>query len=329
MRVAVLAGGRSSEHDVSLASAEFVREGVAAAGHEVVAVTIERDGPWTHAGETLALQPGRGLLGADVVFPVLHGPFGEDGTVQGLLELLDVPYVGAGVLASALCMDKVVFKEVLAAAEVPQVGYAAVREPRWRSEPDLVRAELAVLGTPVFVKPARLGSSVGIAKVWSEAELGPALDAAFAHDPLVIVEAFSGGMEVECSVMGLGEPEASVPGEIVLLGADWYDYEAKYSDGGMELVVPARVPEPVRERVRELARETFVRTGCAGLARVDFFVDGEHVLVNELNTLPGFTATSVFPKLWEASGVGTAELVDRLLGFALERHAAERGGHAF
>jgi D-alanine-D-alanine ligase len=329
MRVAVLAGGRSSEHDVSLSSAAFVREGVAAAGHDVVAVTLERDGTWTHAGETLALQPGRGLLGADVAFPVLHGPFGEDGTVQGLLELLDVPYVGAGVLASALCMDKIVFKEVLAAAGVPQVAYAAVREPRWRAEPGAVRAELAVLGTPVFVKPARLGSSVGIAKVWSEVELGPALDAAFAHDPLVIVEAFSPGMEVECSVMGLGEPEASVPGEIVVLMGDWYDYEAKYTDGGMELVVPPRVPEAVRERVRDLARDTFVRVGCAGLARVDFFVEGDEVLVNELNTLPGFTATSVFPKLWEATGVGTAELVDRLLGFALERHAAERGGHSF
>jgi D-alanine-D-alanine ligase len=226
-------------------------------------------------------------------------------------------------------MDKIVFKEVLAAAEVPQVAYAAVREPRWRAEPDAVRAELAVLGTPVFVKPARLGSSVGIAKVWSEAELGPALDAAFAHDGLVIVEAFSPGLEVECSVMGLGEPDASVPGEIVLLGSDWYDYEAKYTDGGMELVVPARVPAPVAERVRELARETFVRVGCSGLARVDFFVEGDEVLVNELNTLPGFTATSVFPKLWEASGVDTAELVDRLLGYALERHAAERGDHAF
>jgi D-alanine-D-alanine ligase len=329
MRVAVLAGGRSSEHEVSLSSAAFVREAVAAAGHEVVAVTLERDGSWTHAGEELALRPGRGLLGADVAWPVLHGPFGEDGTVQGLLELLDVPYVGAGVLASALCMDKIVFKEVLAAADVPQVAYAAVREPRWRAEPDAVRAELALLGTPLFVKPARLGSSVGIAKVWSEAELGPALDDAFAHDGLVIVEAFSAGIEVECSVMGLDAPEASTPGEIVVLTSDWYDYEAKYTDGGMELVVPPRVPAPVRERVRELARETFVLVGCAGLARVDFFVEGETVLVNELNTLPGFTATSVFPKLWEASGVAAPELCERLLGFALGRHAAERGGHAF
>jgi D-alanine-D-alanine ligase len=329
VRVAVLAGGRSSEHDVSLHSAAFVREGVAAAGHEVLAVTIERDGRWLHGGEPVALSPGAGLLGADVVFPVLHGPFGEDGTVQGLLELLDVPYVGAGVLASALCMDKVVFKEVLAAAEVPQVAYAAVRERRWREEPDAVRHELALLGTPVFVKPARLGSSVGIAKVASEAELGPALDGAFAHDALVIVEAFSPGMEVECSVMGHDAPEASVPGQIVVIGRDWYDYEAKYGDGGMELRVPAEVPEGVREEVRRLAVDTFLRVGCSGLARVDFFVQDGQVLVNELNTMPGFTATSVYPKLWEASGVAAPELCDRLLGFALERHRAERAGHAF
>jgi D-alanine-D-alanine ligase len=329
MRVAVLAGGRSSEHEVSLRSAAFVREGVAAAGHEVVPVTLERSGAWTHDGEVLALRPGEGLLGADAVFPVLHGPFGEDGTVQGLLELLGVPYVGAGVLASALCMDKVVFKEVLAAADVPQVAYAGVREARWRAEPEAVRQELAVLGTPVFVKPARLGSSVGIAKVWSEAELGPALDEAFAHDPLVIVEAFSGGMEVECSVMGHDTPEASVPGEIVVLKGDWYDYAAKYGDGGMELRVPAGVPDAVREEVRRLAVDTFVRVGCSGLARVDFFVEDGRVLVNELNTMPGFTATSVFPKLWEASGVPAPDLCDRLVGFALERHRAERAGHAF
>jgi D-alanine-D-alanine ligase len=329
VRVAVLAGGRSSEHEVSLDSARFVREAVAAAGHEVLAVTIERSGPWVHDGTELALTPGGGLLQADAVFPVLHGPFGEDGTVQGVLELLDVPYVGAGVLASSLCMDKVVFKEVLAAAGVPQVPYAAVREHRWRTEPEAVRAELAVLGTPVFVKPARLGSSVGISKVWAEAEMTAALEAAFAHDGLVIVEAFSDGIEVECSVIGLHEPEASVPGEIVVLKGDWYDFEAKYTDGGMELVVPARVPEAVREQVRRLAVDTFVRVGCAGLARVDFFVEGDRVLVNELNTMPGFTQTSVFPKLWEASGIGADALCDRLLGYARERYDAERSGHAF
>jgi D-alanine-D-alanine ligase len=329
MRVAVLAGGRSSEHEVSLESAAFVREAVAAAGHEVLPVTIERGGAWVHEGETLALTPGGGLLGADAVFPVLHGPFGEDGTVQGLLELLDVPYVGAGVLASSLCMDKVVFKEVLAAADVPQVASLAVREARWQAEPAAVRNELAVLGTPVFVKPARLGSSIGIAKAWGEADLDAALDGAFAHDSLVIVEAFSAGMEVECSVLGNTRPEASPPGEIVVLKGDWYDYEAKYSDDGMELVVPARLPDAVTEQVRALAVDTFVRVGCAGLARVDFFVEGDRVLVNELNTMPGFTGTSAYPKLWEASGILPAELCDRLVRLGVERYEAERSGHSF
>jgi D-alanine-D-alanine ligase len=325
MRVAVLAGGRSSEHEVSLNSAAAVREGVAAAGHEVLPVTISRSGPWLFDDAELSLRPGGGLLGADVVFPVLHGPFGEDGTLQGLLELLDVPYVGAGVLASSLCMDKVVFKEVLAAAAVPQVPYAGVRRARWHAEPGAVARELAVLGTPVFVKPARLGSSVGIAKVWSEAELGPALDLAFAHDSLVIVEGFSAGLEVECSVLGNGDPEASTPGEIVLTGSEWYDYEAKYQPGGMELVVPARLAPAVLEEVRRLACDTFVRVGCSGLARVDFFVeDGDRVLVNELNTLPGFTATSVYPKLWEASGLPFPALCDRLLALAVERFESER-----
>ena len=329
MKVAVLAGGRSSEHEVSLNSAAAVREGVAAAGHDVLAITLERDGSWVLDGEKVALRPGEGLLGADVAWPALHGPFGEDGTVQGLLELLDVPYVGAGVLASSLCMDKVVFKDVMAAAGVPQVASMAVREARWRSDPDAVRAGLSTLGTPVFVKPARLGSSVGIAKVWSETGLPAALDAAFAHDGLVIVEAFSCGVEVECAVIGLDEPEASVPGEIVLLGAEWYDYEAKYAPGGMELVVPARLPEEVREEVRTLACDTFKRVGCTGMARVDFFVEGSDVLVNELNTLPGITQTSAFPRLWEATGVPFPELCDRLLGFARRRFEAERGSHAF
>ena len=325
MRIAVLAGGRSSEHDVSLNSAAAVRRGIAEAGHEVLPVTIERSGAWTYEGEPLSWTPGGGVLGADAVFPVLHGPFGEDGTIQGLLELLDVPYVGAGVLASSLCMDKVVFKEVLAAAAVPQVESVAVREARWRADPEAVTRELAVLGTPVFVKPARLGSSVGIAKVWSESELGPALDGAFAHDSLVIVEGFSDGMEVECSVIGLDDPEVSVPGEIVLLGADWYDYEAKYSDGGMELVAPARLSAAVLEEVRRLAHDTFIRVGCTGLARVDFFVeDGDRVLVNELNTMPGFTKTSVFPKLWEAAGTPFPDLCDKLLQFALARYERDR-----
>ena len=329
MRVAVIAGGRSSEHDVSLDSAVSVREGVAAAGHEVIDIRIARSGAWLHDGEPIGLRPGSGLLDAEAAFPVLHGPFGEDGTVQGLLELLDVPYVGAGVLASALCMDKVVFKEVLAAAGVPQVRYVAVRQPRWQLEPRAVRAELAELGLPIFVKPARLGSSVGIVKVTEAEEIDGALETAFGHDGLVIAEAFSDGLEVECSVLGLGEPEASLPGEIVLKGAEWYDYAAKYEPGGMELVVPARVPEAVQDEVRHLARDTFVRVGCAGLARVDFFVEGERVLVNELNTMPGFTATSVYPKLWEATGLSFPALCDRLIEIGLERFRIERGGHAF
>jgi D-alanine-D-alanine ligase len=324
MRVAVVCGGRSSEHDVSLSSGAAVRAGVAEAGHEVLDVRIARSGAWHHDGDVLSLEPGGGLLGAEAVFPVLHGPFGEDGTVQGLLELLDVPYVGAGVLASSLCMDKVVFKEVLAAAGVPQVAYVAVREPRWQNEPSAVRAELAALGLPVFVKPARLGSSVGIVKVAEADEIDGALETAFGHDGLVIVEAFSSGMEVECSVLGLAEPEASLPGEIELKGADWYDYAAKYEPGGMELVVPARIPDAVAAEVRRLAVDTFVRVGCAGLARVDFFVEGDRVIVNELNTMPGFTQTSVYPKLWEASGLPFPDLCRRLVHLAVERHEAEK-----
>jgi D-alanine-D-alanine ligase len=322
-RVAVLGGGRSSEHEVSLASAASVRAGLERAGHATVAIEIDRDGVWRRDGETVSLTPGRGLDGVDVVFPVLHGPFGEDGTVQGLLECVDVPYVGAGVLASALCMDKVLFKELMGHARLPQVDYRAAHEERFRSQQGAVLDELAELGLPVFVKPARLGSSVGIARVAAEPELVPALEVAFEHDPLVIVEAASDGLEVECSVIGNGEPIASQPGEIVL-GSGWYDYQAKYAPGGMELVVPARIPEAVRERVRELALETFRTTDCRGLARVDFFVEDERVLVNELNTMPGFTETSVFGALFAASGIPYPELLDRLVALALERYEAER-----
>ncbi|WP_259313350.1 D-alanine--D-alanine ligase family protein [Capillimicrobium parvum] len=319
MRIAVLSGGRSSEHDISLLSGESVRAGLAEAGHDVVDVRLARDGTWSSDGSEVELRAGRGLLRADCAFPVLHGPFGEDGTVQGLLECLDVPYVGAGVLPAALCMDKVVFKDVLARAGMPQVDYRAIREG---DDP----AVLEPLGLPVFVKPARLGSSVGIAKVSEPGELDGALRDAFTHDPLVIAEAMSSGLEVECSVLGNRDPIASQPGEILLAAGEsgWYDFEAKYSPGGMELVVPARIPEAVRERVRELAVETFRLTGCTGLARVDFFVEGDEVLVNELNTMPGFTPTSVYAKLFDASGVPYAELVDRLCRLAVERHERER-----
>jgi D-alanine-D-alanine ligase len=312
MRVAVLAGGRSSEHEVSLESATAVRAGLAAAGHEVVEVLLERDGSWSSGGAPVALEPGRGLLGCDVAWPVLHGPFGEDGTVQGLLELLDIAYVGAGVPASALCMDKLVFKDLMKAYGLPQVGYAAVAP-----------GHDSALELPLFVKPSRLGSSVGISKASTPEQLRAGIATAFEHDPRVIVEAMSTGMEVECAVLGNDDPVASQPGEIVV-NADWYDYEAKYTPGGMELQVPARLDEAVRGRVRELAVEVFRAVGCSGLARVDFFVeDGERVLVNELNTMPGFTPTSVFPKLWELSGVPFAELTDRLVALGVERHQSE------
>lgn len=331
-RVAVLGGGRSSEHDVSLASAASVRAGLERAGHEVLAVEISRAGAWTRDGAPVSLTPGGGLLDADVVFPALHGPFGEDGTVQGLLECLDVPYVGSGVLASAACLDKVVAKELLARARLPQVDYRAVRHARWAADPDAVLLELAPLGLPVFVKPARLGSSVGIARVTEAHELADALESAFGHDPLVIVEAAARGLEIECAVLGNDDPLASNPGEIVLTGAagagdgGWYDYEAKYTAGGMELVVPARISDELASRVRELAVEAFAALGCSGLARADFFVDADAgvVLVNELNTMPGFTETSVYGKLFAASGVPYEQLLSRLLELALERHARER-----
>jgi D-alanine-D-alanine ligase len=313
VRVAVLAGGRSSEHEVSLASAEAVRLGLTEAGHDPVDVRIDREGQWTHDGRELTLEPSGGLLEADVVFPVLHGPFGEDGTVQGLLELLDVPYVGAGVLASSLCMDKGLFKDLMAAHAVPQVDYAVVRDGE-RPQLDFP--------LPAFVKPARLGSSVGISKASGSQELAASLELAFEHDPIVVIERMAQGMEVECSVLGNGDPEASTPGEIVVRKGDWYDYEAKYTDGGMELVVPARTDH--LDEVRRLAVEVFRIVGCSGMARVDFFVTEDGVLVNELNTIPGFTATSVYAKLWEATGVPYPELLDRLLALALERHEAER-----
>jgi len=316
MRVAVLSGGRSSEHEVSLASGASVREGLAEAGHEVLDVRIERGGAWSLDGEPVVLEPGRGLLGADCVFPALHGPFGEDGTVQGLLETLDVPYAGAGVLASALCMDKVLFKDVMAQAGVPQVRYVSLR--------DGDAATVDGLGLPVFVKPARLGSSVGIVKVSEAAELDDALRTAFRHDPLVIVEAMSHGIEVECSVLGdTDDAAASEPGEITFQ-SEWYDYEAKYQPGGMELVVPARISEAARARVQELAVESFRRVGGSGLARVDFFVEGDDVLLNELNTMPGFTPTSVYAKLWDASGVPYPQLVDRLCEIGVARFERER-----
>jgi D-alanine-D-alanine ligase len=314
----VIRGGRSSEHDVSLRSGASVAAGLREAGHEVVEIVIERDGRWLTRDEEIAVRPGGGLLECDVAFPVLHGPFGEDGTVQGLLECLDVPYVGPTVLAAAVTIDKLTCKRLLAERGIPQVAFAEVGTPGWE-------AAVEAMGHPVWVKPSRLGSSVGILKVTEPGGLEAAIETARDHDPRVIVEAHADGREVECSVIGNERPEASIPGEIVA-HADWYHYAAKYEEGGMDLVVPPELPDEVIDRVRELAVEVFAACACTGLARCDFFVrDDAEVLVNEINTIPGFTDTSVFAKLWEAQGVAYPDVCDRLVGLARERHAADRG----
>jgi D-alanine-D-alanine ligase len=318
MKVAVLCGGRSSEHDVSLRSGGAVARGLEQAGHEAMLVTIARDGVWSLAGDPVELVPAAGLQGADAVFPALHGPFGEDGSVQGVLEWLDLPYVGSDVLASAVCMDKLTLKRLCAQRGLPQVEFAAVGEPGWRER-------CAEMGLPLWVKPSRLGSSVGISKVESPGdELDAAVEQALRHDPRVIVEAHSGGREVECSLLGNERVEASLPGEVIAHG-DWYDYETKYSAGGMELAVPAPIPDGQAEQLRALAVETFELGGCAGLARCDFFVEADGaILVNELNTMPGFTETSVYAKLWEASGIAYPDLCDHLVQLAIERHTKSR-----
>jgi D-alanine-D-alanine ligase len=326
--VALLAGGRSSEHDISLASARSVLSGLDPERYDVLGVNIGRDGRWQLEDANPAELPPAderhlpipsndrtpaALGSVDVVLPILHGPFGEDGTVQGLLELLDVAYVGAGVAASALAMDKDLFKKVMRDSGVPVARHHALRLGDPVENP---------FGYPVFVKPARLGSSVGISKVHDEAELGPAVERARRHDEKVLVEEFVAGMEVECGVLGnrVPPPIASLPGRIDTLHHEWYDYSSKYDEGGMELVIPPELPQETIELVQRRAVDSFVASECEGMARVDFFVraDGE-VVVNELNTIPGFTATSVYAKLFEASGVAYPELLDRLIELALER----------
>jgi D-alanine-D-alanine ligase len=333
LRVAVIAGGRSSEHEISVESARSVTGALDPDRYDVKAIEIHRDGRWElgsadarelgrPVAETLPVPTGSPpeVLGqVDVVLPILHGPFGEDGTVQGLLELAGVPYVGAGVTASALCMDKDLFKAVCRDKGIPVTRSVTVRNGDRPDNP---------FGYPVFVKPARLGSSVGISKVGAEDDLQKAVDLARRHDEKVLIEEFVPGVEVEVGVLGNKEPIASLPGEIVahgFSGVDWYDYSAKYDEGGMDLIVPPRIPEDKSERVQRLAVEAFVATDCEGMARADCFVrdDGE-VLVNELNTIPGFTATSVYARLFEKSGIPYPELLDRLVELALERH--ERRG---
>jgi D-alanine-D-alanine ligase len=330
VRVAVVAGGRSSEHEISLASARSVLEALDPERYETTTIAIGRDGRWAVGSGRQAIeeesvtvtqslpvladsQPAEALAAVDVVLPILHGPFGEDGTVQGLLELAGIPYVGAGVAASALCMDKELFKAVLRDRSIPVAANVTLRLG------DEIRNPF---GYPVFVKPARLGSSVGISKAHDEAELDAAVALARRHDEKVLVEEFVAGTEVECGVLGNVRPApiASVVGEIVP-HAEWYDYAAKYDAGGSDIIVPARIPEATAARVQELAVDSFIATECEGMARVDFFVrEGGEVVVNEINTIPGFTSTSVYARLFEASGIPYRELLDRLIQLALERH---------
>jgi D-alanine-D-alanine ligase len=360
IRLAVLYGGRSAEHQVSVVSARSVMEALDPDRFEVVPIAITRDGVWLlparspleltasdgglpeveAAGAELVVRPeprgsgglmvsppeGGGIGGVDVVFPILHGPFGEDGTVQGLFELADLPYVGSGVLGSALAMDKAMAKVVLAQAGLPQAPYLVVPERDWRDDPDRVAAEVAGrLAYPVFTKPARLGSSIGITKVKLPDGLAGGLADAFAHDTKALIEQGVAARELECGVLGNDAPEASVVGEVIP-SHEFYDFEAKYLDDALKLEIPAQVPETVRAQVRELSLRAFQALDCEGFARVDFFYEeaAGRVLVNEVNTIPGFTPKSMFPMLWAASGLAYPDLVARLVDLAVERHAARR-----
>jgi D-alanine-D-alanine ligase len=354
IRLAILYGGRSAEHQVSVVSARSVMEALDPDRFEVVPIAITRDGAWLlpdrspleltaaggglpevdAAGTEVALRPerhadsltGTGLGRVDVVFPILHGPFGEDGTVQGLFELADLPYVGSGVLASALAMDKAMAKVVLAQAGLPQAPYLVVPERDWVADPDAIAEEVAArLAYPVFTKPARLGSSIGISKVKTPAGLAAGLAAAFAHDGKALVEQGVVARELECGVLGNDAPEASVVGEVIP-GHEFYDFEAKYLDESLKLEIPAQVAEPVRARVRELSLRAFRALDCEGFARVDFFYEEAtgRVLLNEVNTIPGFTPKSMFPLLWAATGLAYPDLVARLVDLATERYAARR-----
>jgi D-alanine-D-alanine ligase len=375
LRVGVLYGGRSGEHEVSLASAAAVIGALDRTRYEPVPIRIEKDGRWSlaerpptmvSAGEVIeqarldSARPSRAGrevhlvahpsentilsidrsreqadggqamvtgLNLDVIFPVLHGPYGEDGTIQGLLELANVPYVGAGVLASAVGMDKGMMKVVFAAHGLPVCAYTVVRRSDWQANREAVAATLeAELGYPAFVKPANLGSSVGISKAKDRAGLVEAMDLAGSFDRRIIVEAaVPDAREIECAVLGNDDPEASVPGEVIP-SREFYDYEAKYLDEGSKTVIPADLPPAIVEKVRQLSIDAFKSIDCAGMARVDFLLsrrDGA-IFVNEVNTIPGFTTISMYSKMWQASGVSYAELLDRLLALAMERHAAKQ-----
>jgi D-alanine-D-alanine ligase len=354
-RLAVVFGGRSTEHAISCISAGSILAAVDRDRYDVVAVGITPEGRWVlapddpallalsgrelpavkdgqavalpgdpTAGGLVPLEDGPALLGAvDVVFPVLHGPYGEDGTLQGLLELAGVPYVGSGVLSSATAMDKSVARVLLAAAGIPVTRAVTVRAARWAADEGGVVDQVGGLGLPVFVKPSRGGSSIGISKVRDLADLPAAVELALRSDPKVLVEAMVVGREVECGILedGDGRPQASVPAEVRVVGDhEFYDFDAKYLDNATQLDVPADLPPDVTERLQAMACAAYDALDCAGLARVDFFVGPDGALtVNEVNTMPGFTATSMYPRMWAASGVGYPELVDRLVQAALRR----------
>ncbi len=354
LRVGIIFGGRSGEHEVSLASAASVIQAVDRTRFEPVPIGIAKDSRWLVGGDplralaqavgiTLALpdavaEPSEALekveardgLPAglssrlDVVFPLIHGPFGEDGTLQGLLELAGIPYVGAGVMASAVGMDKVVQKAVFRAHGIPVAEHLVVLRRHWEREPEAVKARvLAATGFPCFVKPANLGSSVGVSKAKSPDELSEAMALAGRYDRKLLVERAVAAREIEVSVLGNDDPQASVPGEVIP-EKEWYDYEAKYTPGLARLVIPAPLSAAAAEAVRQLAVKAFRAIDCSGMARVDFFFEGDRIILNELNTIPGFTATSAYARLWEASGLAYPALITRLIELALERHADKR-----
>ena len=370
LRVGVIYGGRSGEHEVSIASAAAVVQNLDRQRYEPTPIRIEKDGRWiiadrlpavSSAAEVIeqtradgAKRLGRGGreahmlaypgdeqimtidrgtapaitgLALDVVFPVLHGPYGEDGTVQGLLELANIPYVGAGVLGSAVGMDKAVAKLLFAARGLPQTPYLVVLRSEWLTSPtDALAAVTKTLGYPVFVKPANLGSSVGISKAKSESELPAAINTAAEFDRKIVIEAaVPNAREIEVAVLGNDRPEASVPGEVIP-SREFYDYQAKYLDDDSRIIIPAQLPEEVTATVRRLALDVFRSLDCAGMARVDFLMDGTTgaLYVNEINTIPGFTTISMYSKMWAASGVTYPELLDRLIALARERHAEKQ-----
>ncbi len=357
-RIAILFGGRSAEHEVSVVSARSVMDALDPGRFEVVPIGVTKEGRWqllpggpaalpagsagqlpevTEAsGAEVALdqEPGSQVLVAedgsrtqiDVVFPVMHGPYGEDGSIQGLLEMAGVPYVGAGVLASAVGMDKAVQKTLFQAAGIPVVQHQVVHEREWEEDREAVEAGATHLGYPLFVKPATLGSSIGVTKAKDAGELPRAMEVAFSYGRKTVLEkAVEGAREIEVAVLGNDDPVASIAGEIVPRH-EFYTYEAKYLDEeGAELIIPAPVPQDVVEEAQRLAVGAFVAVDCAGMARVDLFLrPSGDLIVNEINTIPGFTETSMYPKLWEASGLAYPELIERLVELAMERHDRER-----